>query len=81
LKVNFKAIEVNAEEGVLRFENGTEASADIIVAADGIRVRGERTFKDPRADRNNAVPDKKHDWNHPRLRNVHFMLLPVHNRG
>jgi salicylate hydroxylase len=43
LKVNFKAIEVNAEKGVVRFENGAEASADIIVAADGIRVR-EKSF-------------------------------------
>ncbi|KAJ5125096.1 uncharacterized protein N7515_008921 [Penicillium bovifimosum] len=37
LKVNFKAIDVNSESGVIQFENGVEASADIIVAADGIR--------------------------------------------
>ncbi|KAJ5212779.1 uncharacterized protein N7498_004425 [Penicillium cinerascens] len=37
LKVNHKAIEVNAEEGLVRFENGTRATADLVVAADGIR--------------------------------------------
>ncbi|CAG8322646.1 unnamed protein product [Penicillium nalgiovense] len=37
LKVNFKATDVNAEDGVIQFENGATASADIIVAADGIR--------------------------------------------
>jgi salicylate hydroxylase len=51
LKVNFKAIEVNAEEGVVRFENGAEASADIIIAADGIRVREESFCGDFEADR------------------------------
>jgi salicylate hydroxylase len=39
LKVNFKATDVNAESGIISFENGNEASADIIVAADGIRVQ------------------------------------------
>ena len=39
MKVNFKATDVNAEDGVIQFENGATASADIIVAADGIRVR------------------------------------------
>jgi salicylate hydroxylase len=38
LKVNHKAIEVKAEDGTIKFENGVEATADIIVAADGIRV-------------------------------------------
>ncbi|KAJ5609845.1 hypothetical protein N7528_009111 [Penicillium herquei] len=37
LKVNHKAIEVNAEEGVIIFENGSQTTADLIVAADGIR--------------------------------------------
>ncbi|KAJ5569367.1 hypothetical protein N7450_011853 [Penicillium hetheringtonii] len=37
LKVNHKAIEVDAEEGRVKFENGAEISADMIVAADGIR--------------------------------------------
>ncbi|OQE16159.1 hypothetical protein PENSTE_c025G06280 [Penicillium steckii] len=37
LKVNHKAIDVNSEEGGVKFENGVEISADIIVAADGIR--------------------------------------------
>ncbi|OOQ89629.1 salicylate hydroxylase [Penicillium brasilianum] len=37
LKVNHKAIEVNHEQGTIRFENGTETTADLIVAADGIR--------------------------------------------
>ncbi|KAJ5715638.1 uncharacterized protein N7483_012819 [Penicillium malachiteum] len=37
LKVNHKAVEVNAEEGVIRFENGSQTTADLIVAADGIR--------------------------------------------
>jgi salicylate hydroxylase len=39
LKVNHKAIGVDADAGRIQFENGDEASADIIVAADGIRVR------------------------------------------
>jgi salicylate hydroxylase len=38
LKVNFKATDVNADSGIIRFENGEEVSADFIVAADGIRV-------------------------------------------
>ncbi|CAG8300850.1 unnamed protein product [Penicillium salamii] len=37
LKVNFKATDVNPDSGVIKFENGEETSADIIVAADGIR--------------------------------------------
>ncbi|KAJ5226565.1 uncharacterized protein N7469_006571 [Penicillium citrinum] len=37
LNVNHKAIEVDAEEGRVKFENGAEISADMIVAADGIR--------------------------------------------
>ncbi|CAG8238868.1 unnamed protein product [Penicillium salamii] len=37
LKVNFKATDVNSDSGVIKFENGEETSADIIVAADGIR--------------------------------------------
>ncbi|CEO58283.1 hypothetical protein PMG11_03014 [Penicillium brasilianum] len=37
LKVNHKATEVNHEQGTIRFENGTETTADLIVAADGIR--------------------------------------------
>lgn len=38
LKVNHKATEVDYDQGLLRFENGIEESADLIVAADGIRV-------------------------------------------
>ncbi|KAJ5689845.1 hypothetical protein N7462_004237 [Penicillium macrosclerotiorum] len=37
LKVNHKCVEVNPDEGTLRFENGETSTADIIVAADGIR--------------------------------------------
>ncbi|CAI7588912.1 unnamed protein product [Penicillium pancosmium] len=37
LKVNHKAVEVSAEDGKIKFENGVETTADIIVAADGIR--------------------------------------------
>ncbi|KAJ5684880.1 uncharacterized protein N7477_001225 [Penicillium maclennaniae] len=37
LKVNHKAVEVNAEEGTIRFENGVQVTVDMIVAADGIR--------------------------------------------
>ena len=66
LKVNFKAIEVNAEEGVVRFENGAEVSADIIVAADGIRVR-EESFCGISKLTGMPVPYPKHDWNHSRL--------------
>lgn len=38
LKVNHKATGLDAEAGVIQFENGTTAMADLIVAADGIRV-------------------------------------------
>ncbi|CAG8048892.1 unnamed protein product [Penicillium olsonii] len=37
LKVNFKATDVNPDSGAIKFENGEETTADIIVAADGIR--------------------------------------------
>ncbi|KAL4890557.1 hypothetical protein BDV59DRAFT_91383 [Aspergillus ambiguus] len=37
LKVNHKATGLDAEAGVIQFENGTSATADLIVAADGIR--------------------------------------------
>ncbi|CAI7660361.1 unnamed protein product [Penicillium bialowiezense] len=37
LKVNFKAIDVNSDNGTIKFENGEECAADLIVAADGIR--------------------------------------------
>ncbi|GAB1211595.1 hypothetical protein ATERTT37_000718 [Aspergillus terreus] len=37
LKVNHKATGLDAEAGVIQFENGTTAMADLIVAADGIR--------------------------------------------
>lgn len=36
--VNHKALEVNEEEGTIKFENGNTAKADLIIAADGIRV-------------------------------------------
>lgn len=39
LKVNHQAVDVNAEEGIIRFENEAEVTADLVVAADGIRVR------------------------------------------
>ena len=57
--MNFKAIEVNAEKGVVRFENGAEASADIIVAADGIRVREKSFCGDFEPDRyDSPLPEK-----------------------
>ncbi|KAI9927269.1 hypothetical protein MW887_003656 [Aspergillus wentii] len=37
LKVNHKAIDIDAEKGIIQFENGASASADLIIAADGIR--------------------------------------------
>ncbi|OJZ83194.1 hypothetical protein ASPFODRAFT_140970 [Aspergillus luchuensis CBS 106.47] len=37
-KVNHKAVSLDAEAGRIVFENGETASADLIVAADGIRV-------------------------------------------
>ncbi|KAJ5260549.1 hypothetical protein N7478_012154 [Penicillium angulare] len=37
LEVKCKAIDVNPEEGLIQFENGSQVSADLIVAADGIR--------------------------------------------
>ncbi|RAQ44757.1 salicylate hydroxylase [Aspergillus flavus] len=37
LKVNHKATALDAEAGIIQFENGASATADLIVAADGIR--------------------------------------------
>lgn len=39
LKVNHRATAMDPEAGTVTFENGTSVSADLIVAADGIRVR------------------------------------------
>jgi len=36
--VNHKAVEVLPEKGIIRFENGNSATADLVIAADGIRV-------------------------------------------
>jgi salicylate hydroxylase len=36
--VNHKAVSIDAESGKITFENGVVATADFIVAADGIRV-------------------------------------------
>ncbi|KAF5208482.1 putative FAD-dependent monooxygenase [Clavispora lusitaniae] len=38
LIVNHKAVEVDFETGHVKFENGNEATADLIIAADGIRT-------------------------------------------
>lgn len=38
LFLNHKAISVDYENGVVKFENGTEITADLIIAADGIRT-------------------------------------------
>lgn len=38
LILNHKAIEVDYETGHVKFENGSETSADLIIAADGIRT-------------------------------------------
>lgn len=37
--VNHKAVEVLPEKGIVKFENGSTIRADLIIAADGIRVR------------------------------------------
>ncbi|OOF91770.1 hypothetical protein ASPCADRAFT_9189 [Aspergillus carbonarius ITEM 5010] len=42
LKVNHKAVSLDAEAGRIEFENGETASADLIVAADGIRSESRR---------------------------------------
>lgn len=38
LKTNHKALEMNPEDGIVKFENSETIIADLIVAADGIRV-------------------------------------------
>lgn len=38
LLLNHKAIDVNAESGWVKFENGLEINVDLVIAADGIRV-------------------------------------------
>jgi salicylate hydroxylase len=35
---NHKALDVDVEAGVVNFENGNIVTADLIIAADGIRV-------------------------------------------
>jgi len=37
LEVWHKAVEIDPEEGLITFENGNKATADVIIAADGIR--------------------------------------------
>lgn len=39
LLLNHRAVELDAEKGWVRFENGLEMTADLIIAADGINVR------------------------------------------
>lgn len=39
LKVNHRATNLDYENGLVEFDNGTTAKADLIIAADGIRVR------------------------------------------
>jgi salicylate hydroxylase len=43
--VNHKSIEVSAEKGFIKFGNGNAATADLIIAAHGIRVRFETIFR------------------------------------
>jgi salicylate hydroxylase len=38
IMVNHKAVEISAEKGFIKFENGSTRTADLIIAADGIRV-------------------------------------------
>ena len=54
LKVNHKAITMDPEAGTVTFENGTSVSADLIVAADGIRVRA--IHRPPENTTNNPSP-------------------------
>ncbi|PYH46053.1 salicylate hydroxylase [Aspergillus saccharolyticus JOP 1030-1] len=39
LKVNHRAVSLDAEAGTITFDNGESTTADLIIAADGIRVR------------------------------------------
>jgi salicylate hydroxylase len=36
---NHKAVNVDPEAGLITFENGNTVTADLVIAADGIRVR------------------------------------------
>ena len=39
IAVNHRARNIDVEKGVIEFDNGTTVTADLIVGADGIRVR------------------------------------------
>jgi salicylate hydroxylase len=42
--VNYKALEIDYENGAVNFENGNIATVDLIIAADGIRESQHRTL-------------------------------------
>lgn len=77
LKVNHRAVTMDPEAGTIAFENGTTASADLIVAADGIRVC-HTVFCE--ALLMSTVSQSKLHWNNPQRPNVHVLLLPLHHQ-
>lgn len=65
LEVNHKAIDLNAEEGTIRFENGSQTSADLIVAADGIRVSDhylDQSYPETNETNLHLVASKRAHW-------------------
>ncbi len=56
LKVNHRALEIDHEAGIITFENGVQASHDLVIGADGIGSQVRRTL--------GIVPDRKQSTSH-----------------
>lgn len=88
LKVNHRAVDIDADEGIIKFENGSQTSADLIVAADGIRVCVSDTINDWASLHKKNCPivanlmfkvsNERTHRNHTGLHDVNLLLLPMH---
>jgi salicylate hydroxylase len=79
LLLNHKAIKVDADKGWVKIENGLEITADLVVAADGIRVSNENIIMSRFSfTKGPTVKHESRDW----CRNPRYaffsMLLPLH---
>lgn len=55
LKLDHKLTEIDFETGRIKFENGTEAQHDAVVAADGVGVRAARGGRPPFSRRSKSL--------------------------
>lgn len=79
LEVNHKAINVDPEEGTIQFEDGSQTSADIIVAADGIRV-SSNTLGNMIVDADLILVSHKRTYGYySQFHHVDIMLLSLHH--